>query len=349
MTHASECPPSGGARELRRAFDPVTAVAIVIANTVGSGIFTTSGFIARDVGTPARLMGLWLAGGLIALAGALAYGELGASMPQAGGEYVYLREAYGPFIAYLSGWTSFFIGFSGAIAAAVLAFVGYLHAFLPGLDSSVPAGKIVALTTLWTLTAAHVAGLGPSGLMQRVLTVGTVGAIVALILSAFTLGHGSAANFASSTHAHGSVAVSLIFVLYAYSGWNAAAYLAGEIHEPQRSLPAALLVGTTVVTVLYLAMNAMYLYALPINAMSGVLAIAEEASVTLFGSFAARALAAILALTILGSASAMVLAGPRVYFAMARDGLIPPAIGPYIPGAALPLGPLCCKADGRAS
>jgi APA family basic amino acid/polyamine antiporter len=163
--------------------------------------------------------------------------------------------------------------------------------------------------------------------MQHVLTASTVAAIVTLVLSAFLFGHGSATNFASSASAHGSAAISLIFVLYAYSGWNAASYLAGEIRKPQRGVPAALLGGTAVVTLLYLALNAMYLYALPISAMSGVLAIAEKASVALFGPFAAHVVAAILALTILGSASAMVLAGPRVYFAMARDGLGPASIG----------------------
>ncbi len=336
VNHALASNTSSDANEMARALGPGTAAVIVIANTIGSGIFTTSGFIARDVGTPAWLMGLWLAGGLIALAGAFSYGELGAAMPQAGGEYVYLCEAYGPFVGYLGGWTSFFIGFSGALAAAVLAFVGYLNGFLPWLEFSAPTGRVAALAALWTITAVHLSGLGPGGFMQRVLTAGTVGAILTLILSAFALGHGSAGNFASSAPAHGSTAVSLILVLYAYSGWNAASYVAGEIREPQRSLPAALFAGTAIVTVLYLALNAMYLYALPISSMSGVLAIAEKASVALFGPLAAHVIAAILALAILGSASAMVLAGPRVYFAMARDGLFPRGIGAVHPWRGTP-------------
>ena len=146
-------PPSrSDSRNLRRAFGAGTAALIVIANTIGSGIFTTSGFVARDVGSPAWLIGLWLAGGLIALAGALSYAELSAAMPDAGGGYVYLREAYGPFVAYLTGWTSFFIGFSGAIAASALAFGGYLHGFTPWLDSIPWTGKVMALAALWSVT-----------------------------------------------------------------------------------------------------------------------------------------------------------------------------------------------------
>jgi len=328
---------SAPARNLQRALGSGTATLIVVANAVGSGIFTTSGFVARDVGSSVWLMGLWLAGGSIALAGALSYAELGAMMPEAGGEYVYLREAYGPFVAYLAGWTSFFIGFSGAIAAAVLAFAGYLGVVVSGSDSSTWVSKVVALTALWTLTAIHAYGLGPGGRLQRVLTVGTIAAIVALVASSFALGRGSTANFESSARAQGDAAVSLIFILYAYSGWNAAAYLGGEIRDPQRNLPAALIGGLAIVTALYLAMNAMYIYALPIRAMAGVLAIAEKATLALFGAYASTVVATILALALLGSASAMVLAGPRVYFAMARDGLVPRSIGVVHPTLGTPV------------
>lgn len=327
----------GDARDLRRTLGAGTAALIVVANTVGGGIFTTSGFVARDVGSPAWLIGLWVAGGLIALAGALSYAELGAAMPEAGGEYVYLREAYGLFVSYLSGWTSFFIGFSGAIAAAALAFAGYLHGFIPELDSVGWLSKVVALGALWSVTAIHVFGLGPGGAMQRVLTFGMIASIIALVVAAFAFGHGSAANFASSLPARGGAAISLIFILYAYSGWNAAAYLAGEIRMPQRSIPAALVGGLAIVTVLYLAMNAMYVYALPMSEMSGVLMIAEKAAVAMFGPFASHLVAATLALALLGSVSAMVVAGPRVYFAMARDGLFPRSIGIVHPTCSTPV------------
>ncbi len=312
---------------LRRAVGLGTAAALVIANTVGSGIFTTSGFIARDVGSPAWLLGLWIAGGMIEFVGALSYSELSAAMPEAGGEYVYLREAYGPLVAYMSGWTSFFVGFSGAIAAAALAFIGYLHQLAPVPESSSLGGKLAAITVLAILTAAHVAGLRFGSAIQRTLTIATVAAMLVLIAAGLTSHHGDLANFASHGPAQGYAAVSLIFVLYAYSGWNAAAYIAGEVRDPGRNLPRALLLGIGVVIVLYVGMNLMYLNALPISAMSGVLAIAEKASMKLFGPGAAALVAAMLALAILNSASAMVIAGPRVYYAMARDRVFPSGLG----------------------
>jgi APA family basic amino acid/polyamine antiporter len=313
---------------LRRAIGFDTAAALVVANTIGSGIFTTSGFVARDIGSPAWLLGLWIAGGLIELIGALAYSELSAAMPEAGGEYVYLREAYGPLAGYLSGWTSFFIGFSGAIAAATLAFVGYLHHFVSFVGpSESPGGKGLAIVILILLTTIHVVGLRLGGGMQKVLTGGTIAGMAVLIVAGLSSGHGNLANFHSTIPAHGSAAVSLIFIVFAYSGWNAAAYVAGEVKEPQRTLPRALLAGMGVVIALYLGMNLFYLYALPVGAMSGVLAVAQKASVSLFGAVAAHWITALLALAILSSASAMVVAGPRVYYAMARDGVFPALIG----------------------
>jgi basic amino acid/polyamine antiporter, APA family len=317
----------GGRPGLRRVVGLDTAAALVIANTVGSGIFTTSGFIARDLGSPWWLLALWIAGGMIEFVGALAYSELAAAMPEAGGEYVYLREAYGPLIAYMSGWTSFFVGFSGAIAAAALAFVGYLHQLAPIPDASALSGKLVAIAVLAVLTTAHVLGVRFGGIVQRLLTVGTVVAIVALVGFGLSSGHGDLGNFASHAPAHGYAAVALIFVLYAYSGWNAAAYIAGEVRDPGRNLPRALILGIGVVIVLYVGMNLMYIYALPIPAMSGVLAIAEKSSMKLFGPTAAALVAALLALAILNSASAMVIAGPRVYYAMARDRVFPSGLG----------------------
>jgi APA family basic amino acid/polyamine antiporter len=321
---------------LSREITIATGTAVVVANVIGSGIFTTSGFIARDLGTPFWFLGVWVIGGMLALAGALSYSEMGAAMPEAGGEYVYLREAYGPLVGYLSGWTSFFIGFSGAIAAACIGFVAYLHHFFPGLEPEKATGKAAALAALWALTAAHVAGVGPGSLLQRILTAGKVAAIGGLIAAGALLGKGQAAHFSSSGPAAGSVAVSLIFVLYSYSGWNAAAYLAGEMRDPQRSVPRSLLLGTAMVILLYVGLNALYLYALPIPEMSGVLAIGERASVALFGPAATSVVSAILALSILASASAMVFAGPRVYYAMARDSVFPPALGAIHPSFGTP-------------
>ncbi len=310
---------------LTRAISWRTGAAAVVANMVGAGIFTTSGFIARDTGSASTMLALWVAGAAVALAGALAYAELGAAIPEAGGEYVYLREAYGPVAAFLSGWTSFFAGFSGAIAASLLAFAGYLAAAVPALGAV--DARVIAIAILWALTGVHFAGVRFGARMQNALSAAVVAAIVALVLSGFAIGKGSSANFLSSAPAHGSIAVSLIFVMYAYSGWNAAAYLAGEIVEPERGLPRALAGATACVAALYLALNALYVWAMPVSVMSGVLPVGEKAAAALFGPGAAKAVAAIIALAIVSSASAMVMAAPRIYFAMARDGAFPRMFG----------------------
>lgn len=307
---------------LVRAISWPTAAAVVIGNMVGSGIFTTSGLLARDLGSAWSMLALWLVGGLIALAGALAYAELGAAMPEAGGEFVYLREAYGPVVAFLSGWTSLFVGFSGALAAALLGFAAYLSQVTDTFAGPL-AAKTTALVTLWVLTGVHAAAADAGGSLQRALTAATVAAIIVLIAAGFAVGQGAVGNFDSSGPAAGNAAVSLIFVLYAYSGWNAAAYLAGEIREPGRGVPLALLSGTAVVIVLYLGLNVLYLYALSIPQMAGTIAIGEQAARALFGAVAARWVAAIIGLAILSSASAMVLAGPRVYYAMASARMLP--------------------------
>jgi basic amino acid/polyamine antiporter, APA family len=231
-------------RSLSREFGLGTAISVVVGNVIGMGIFTTSGLIARDVGSPVSLMVLWLAGGLIALAGALCYGELGAAMPRAGGDYVYLTEAYGSLAGFLSGWTSLLIGFSGAIAAATLAFADYLGQILSLCGFGTGSAKHIALIALWTLTGAHGYAPRAAGALQRVFAAATGGAIVILIGCAAAVEHGSSAHFYSSSPAHGSAAVSLIFVLYSYSGWNAAAYIAEETREVERDLPRALIATT---------------------------------------------------------------------------------------------------------
>ena len=328
---------------LSRSVGVFTATCVVVANVIGVGIFTTPGFLARDLGSPFAVLAIWVLGAILSLAGALSYSELGAAFPEAGGEYVYLREAYGPLWGYLSGWTSFFSGFTAPIAAACIGFSAYLAHFAPPLGPdnilwSVPMGRfhlslsggqIVALIALWLLSLVHISGTRRGGKMQVILTVGKIAMIAALILLGLLLGQGDWGHFRSGepgllpAGALSNGAVSLIFVLYCYSGWNAAAYLAGEVYNPHRNLPLSLLAGTAVVTVLYIGLNILFLYALPISGMSGVLQIGEKASLALFGPVATHLVSAMMALSILASASAMILAGPRVYFAMASDGLFP--------------------------
>ena len=330
-------------RSLDRTAGPLFATCLVIANVIGAGIFTTPGFLARDLGSPFAVLSIWMIGALLALAGALSYGELGAAFPEAGGEYVYFREAFGPLWGYLSGWTSFFAGFSAPIGAATIAFAAYLAYFVPVLAPGhllwsgqfgplplrISAGQIVALVALWALSLAHITGMRRSGQLHVLLTVGKVLSIAALIILGLWLGRGQWGNFQSDSQGilppgvFRNGAVSLIFVLYSYSGWNAAAYIAGEVRRPGRVIPLSLLAGTGIVTVLYFGLNILFLYGLGISGMSGVLQVGEKASLALFGPKAAGVVSAMMALSILASASAMILAGPRVYFAMASDGIFP--------------------------
>ena len=342
-TAIPSAPAGRPAGSLVRSVGALTATSVVVANVIGAGIFTTPGFLARDLESPFAVLSIWILGAILALAGALCYSELGAAFPRAGGEYIYLREAYGPFWGYLSGWTSFFTGFAAPVAAACIAFSAYLSIFAPALgpnyvlgsvavgplNVSLSGGQVTALLALWFLTIVHVSGVKRGGRMQVVLTVGKIAAIVALIVFGLLVGTGDWGHFRTGetglipSSALSNGAVSLIFVLYCYSGWNAAVYLAGEVKEPNRTIPLSLLAGTGVVMVLYMALNVLFLYALPISEMSGVLEIGEKASLALFGPVATYLVSAMMALSILASASAMILAGPRVYFAMASDGLFP--------------------------
>lgn len=328
-------------RELKREIGPVSATVAVIANTVGTGIFTTSGFILAELDSPSALLFCWLLGGLFALAGALCYGELGAMLPRAGGEYAYLREAFGPLPAFLSGWISLIVGFSAPIAAAAIAFATYLLGGPgePWLALHIAGRTWVSLSAVTALACAAVVALSlvhyhslrlGQG-VQNLLTALKLGLMLLFVVVGLWLGEGDLGHFGQSlpqTQASaGSFAVALIFVSFAYSGWNAAAYLGGEIREPGRNLPLALILGTAVVVALYLAVNLVYVYALPPQAMSGMLEIGTGAAVALFGPRIGEAVGLAIALGLLSVMSAMIMAGPRVYFAMARDRLFFQRVG----------------------
>ncbi len=307
-----------------------TAACVLVSNAVGSGIFTTTGFLARDIGDPAWILLVWAGGGALALAGAMSYAELGASMPRVGGEYVYLRHAFGPLVGFLSGWTSFTIGFGAAIAAAAVGFAHYLLVLLPESGSVLPRSPVaLAIALVWLLTGVHALGVERGGSFQRVVTIGKIGALVVVIAVALALGSGDWSHFgsraANGPPRVGSAAVGLVFVLYSFSGWNAAAYIAGEIRRPERDLPRAMIGGTIFITLLYLAVNVMYFYALPVAALAAepVLPVAEKAVSALLGPAAATAVSAVLCLSIAGAVSSMIWAGPRVYQAMAQDGEAP--------------------------
>lgn len=306
-----------------------TATCILVSNVIGTGIFTTTGFMARDVGNPWQILLLWVVGALLALTGAICYSELGAAFPLAGGEYIYLRHAFSPFIGFLSGWASLTVGFGAAVAAGAVGFASYVLQVVPVANEPEVLAKGLALGLVWALTAVHVAGVGTGSLIQQALTVLKVGSILILVVCALLFGNGKWENLhvsvAQTTPGFGTFIVSLIFVIYAYSGWNAAGYIAGEIIHPERNIPRTMIVGTLLVGGIYLILNLMYFYALPTSTLAKppLLPVAEKASVALFGPPAADVVAVMLSISIAGTVSAMIWAGPRIYYAMARDGVFP--------------------------
>ncbi len=313
--------PSDVRAQLTRRLGPFDAAAIIISNVIGGGIFFVPVIVAQLVPHPAAMLGVWLAGGALAFAGAMAYAELAAVRPHAGGEYVYLRDAYGPLAAFLTGWTSFIAGFSGAIAASAVALADYVSRFIPMPPAAKP---VVSIAAIAVLTLIHVRGLGPGRLVQNTLAGIKVSAIVVLIALGFSVGHGSAANLAGG----GAVLplswlLALVPVMFSYSGWNAAVYVAEEVREPSRNVPLALALGTIAVVILYVALNALYLFALPVGEMTalGGGRLMDTVAERLFSFAAGDVIALFTIVSIAASISAMILAGPRVYFAMARDGL----------------------------
>jgi APA family basic amino acid/polyamine antiporter len=310
-----------------------TAAAIVVANMIGTGIFGSSGFQAADLHDGGTMLFAWFLGGLLALAGATAYGELGAMMPRAGGEYVYLREAYHPAVGAMSGWVSLFAGFSAPIAASALLFGKYTGVLLPDLGGEVGT-KAVAVGLILAMMSLHAFDTVIGGRVQAVFTLGKVLLIAGFIAAGLLLGEGDWNQLSPRAGGLDNVfgepfAMSLYWVMVAYAGWNAAAYIASDLENPQKTLPRSLLLGTVVVMVLYLLANVTFLYALSPEMLAGKDGggpIAEVGAATaraLFGARTGDLVAAIIALALVSSVSAMVMAGPRVYASMAEDGALP--------------------------
>ncbi len=311
--------------ELPRRLGTGTATLVVVANTIGAGIFTTTGLMLAELASPALVLACWLVGGLVALAGALSYAELATRMPRAGAEYVYLREIYGPLPAFLTGWTSFFVGFSAPIAASAVAGAAYLAAagLLP--RTWLPQ-KAAALAVVLVLTGIHYRGVRLGARVQNALTGLNLALLAGFVVAGFALGQGSGTAFTAPDELWqagrpGRLGLALLWVMFAYSGWNAAAYLAEEVEQPARTLPRALAGGTLIVLVVYLGVNLLFFYAAPAAALAGVVPVAEVAAQHLFGPGVAAGLAALISLALVSSLSAYLFTGPRVYFAMARDGL----------------------------
>ena len=340
----------------RRQLGFAVTAAIVIANMIGTGVFTSTGFQAQGLHDPWTILLCWIVGGVLALCGAVTYAELGSMMPRAGGEYVYLREAYHPAAGFMSGWVSLTAGFSAPIAAAAIAFSGYLAKLFPALGGSeawatanlglgghhltfaIGTQQAVAIGLIAAITVLHAFDTKIGGRVQAGFTAAKVVLIVGFIIGGLVAGtgdwhnlhaqHGGLANVGTQ-----SFAIALMYVTLAYSGWNAAAYVAGEVERPERTLPRALLVGTGVVMVLYVLLNLVYLYAVPSDTLAGppdgmpVIEVGDAAARALFGDRAGQMITSVIALALVSAVSAMVMAGPRVYAAMAADRALPHQLG----------------------
>jgi basic amino acid/polyamine antiporter, APA family len=314
---------------LERRLGPFDAAAIILSNVIGGGIFFVPILVAGLVPSAVGMLSVWLLGGVLAFAGAMAYAELAALRPKAGGEYVYLREAFGPQAAFLTGWTSFVAGFSGAIAASAVLLADYIGRFLPGAADTTPLlviplpflpltisrQSIVALAAIVGLSFVHMRGLGPGRLVHNVLAGLKVSGIVVFIALGLSFGSGSWGNLASThevlTPATGWL-LALIPVMFSYSGWNAAAYVAEEIRDPGRNVPIALGLGTAAVVAIYLALNVLYFYALPLADIAVVPGgrLTDTVAERLFGFAAGNLIAIFTIISVAASISAMVLAGP---------------------------------------
>ena len=299
------------------------AVLIVIGVTIGSGIFRVPASVADTVGSPLGVAAVWVVGGIIALCGALSLAELAAVFPEPGGVFVYLRKVYGPAVAFLFGWMYLFIGPTG-VAAVAVAFGEYLGRIV-GLSSV--GVRFAAAGAIVIATAASYRSVRGASALQGVATVGKVGALVAIVLAAFLLGDGSAGAFGAGAPAAAEarwsgVGLGLVAALWAYNGMQDMLPLAGEVRDPARALPRALLIGTAIVVTIYLLANAAYLYVLPYAALRSSPLVASDAMVRVVGEVGAVAVAAAVMVSTFGTVNALVLTQPRMMYAMADAGLL---------------------------
>jgi APA family basic amino acid/polyamine antiporter len=312
---------------------PVTN--IVIANIIGAGIFTTTGFLMDYLGNPILMLSLWFVGGIVAFCGAIAFGELGATFPEAGGEYIFISKLFNPLLGFLSGWLSLIVGFSAPIAASAIGFTEYLSLAFPSLQITMLSSEIVnpillkkllAIIVILVFTLIHSRGLILGTRIQNVLTILKVFIITGLIIAGFTIGKGSFQHFETPTQFQfsfsgwKSIGLSLMFIMFAYSGWNSATYIGSEIKSPDKVIPRSLLISTGIVMILYLFLNVFFVYAISPGEIKGVPEIAGLAAGMAFGKLAESVISFFISFALISSLSAFIILGPRVYYSMTRAG-----------------------------
>lgn len=323
--------------DLKRDLGIWTAAAIVVGTVIGSAIFLVPNDMVKSVGSPLMVFAVWIFGGMLTLFGALSYAELAAALPQAGGEYVYLREAYGPLWAFIYGWTQMWVAKSGSIATLATGFFIYLANFNPQLNGvwvvvplplghqlEIRYGQLLAMGVIAVLALINYFGVKVGGDVQVVVTIAKVGLIAAIIVIGLGTGHGSVSNYHTSIPAPGGITgffAALVAALWAYDGWNNVSLVASEIKDPQRNLPRALIAGTLVVIAIYLLANLAYFYVLPAAEVASSARVAAETMRHILGTFGANAVSIVAMISIFAALNGSILSGSRVPFAMARDGL----------------------------
>lgn len=328
---------------------------VMVGIVIGSGIFLTTGLIAKNLPSPGLILLVWVVGGILTLAGALTYAELGSSLPQAGGQYVYLREAYGPLCAFLFGWVVFLVYMSGGSAALAAAFAEYFGYFFPSLSIqkilyskeilifgksltfTLSAGQLVAVAAIIFLSIFNYIGLSYGKIIQNIFTVVKIGAILCFVILGFAIGKGQSFDLVLSPQGVDpgqlivGFGIALVAVSWAFDGWNNVNFVAGEIKNPKRNIPLALIFGTIGVTILYVLVNYIYLYSLPIHEISGEIRIAEKSASALFGGEMGAVIASVVMISTFGALNGNILTAPRVYFAMAKDNLFFKKVGEVHP------------------
>ena len=309
--------------ELKRELSRFDMTMIAIGSTIGSGIFLTPALIAHTLPSPSWIIGIWLVGGVMALTGALTFAELAGMMPGAGGVYVYLNEAYGPLAGFLYGWAYFLVCNTGGIAALSLAFATYLGHFIP---LSAAGLRITAITGLLVVTALNVRGVKIAGMFSDVFTLLKLSGIGFLIVAGIGWGTNRHIDFSAPLDLKGgtpsaALSVAMVGVLWSYGGWQHASYAAGEARDPRRTIPFAMVTGAIVVVAVYVLTNLSYMLLLPVGAIGASPRLASDALQTIMGPAGGGLIAAVIFISTFGTTGIYTLTAPRIYFAMARDGL----------------------------
>jgi APA family basic amino acid/polyamine antiporter len=342
--------------QLLRKMNVLDSVFLVIGSVVGSGIFMTTGFIAEYLPSPGLILTVWLVGGFIALSGALSFAELGAMFPRSGGQFIYLREAYGPLAGFLYGWGFFWVIECGGIAALAVGFAEYLGYFFPALATNsylfklnifnlhyaLSAGQLIAVASILILSAINYFGIKSGITVQNIFTLLRIFSLAAIILFGLALGKKTGVTNTHQLFSGDSgfsfklFGLALIAVLWTFDGWYGVNCTAEEVKNPGRNIPLGLILGTLSVTFVYCLMNTVYIMALPVEKMKGVARIGELASTQLFGPTATFFVSATIIISIFGCLAATVIYGPRVYFAMAEEGIFFQSMSFVHPGYRVP-------------